>query len=272
MRARSAVLPAADDTFGVLHHDAPVRAFDEDDRGDDGDHHHQQEQDAEDADRSGVHLIERLDDAAREPDNDAREDQQRHAVADAAFGDLLAEPHDEDGAGRQRQHAEQTEAPPRVVDERQAARTNLRIALEEDGDAQRLDDRQHAGQVAGVLRDLAAAQLPLTRQPLEVRPDDRQQLQDDRRADVGHDAQREDRHLRQVPAGEHVVEAEHRVLLRVGERRQRGLVHAGCRDVVPDAIHAEHRQREEHAVPQVDDLPQILERVVLHRYYPFGAA
>ena len=66
--------------------------------------------------------------------------------------------------------------------------------------------------VARVLRDLPAAELAFLREPLEVRPDDRQQLQDDRRADVRHDAEREDRHLRQVLAREHVVQAEHRVL------------------------------------------------------------
>ena len=38
----------------------------------------------------GLHLVERLQDAAREADDDAGEDQQRHAVADAALGDLLA--------------------------------------------------------------------------------------------------------------------------------------------------------------------------------------
>src|SRR6478672_1063092 len=114
MRARAAVLTAADDAFGVLHHDASMPTFDEDDRGNHRHHHYQQEEDAEQADLSGLHLVERLENAAREPDDDAREDQQRHAVTDATFRDLLAQPHDEDGAGRQRQHAQQTEAPSRV--------------------------------------------------------------------------------------------------------------------------------------------------------------
>ena len=100
-------------------------------------------------------------------------------------------------------------AEPGVVDQRQAA-GDLRLPLEEDRDAERLHDAQEDRAVARVLRDLAAAELAFLRQLLEVRPDDRQQLQDDRRADVRHDAEREDRHLRQVPAREHVVEAEHR--------------------------------------------------------------
>ena len=42
-------------------------------------------------------------------DDDAGEDEQRHAVADAALGDLLTQPHDEGGAGSEREHAERNE-------------------------------------------------------------------------------------------------------------------------------------------------------------------
>ena len=49
-------------------------------------------------------------DAARQADDDAGEDEQRHAVADAALGDLLAQPHDERGAGGQRDDAQRNEA------------------------------------------------------------------------------------------------------------------------------------------------------------------
>ena len=65
----------------------------------------------------------------REVDDDAGEDDERHAVADAALGDLLAEPHDERRAGRQREHRQQPEAPARAVDERQTA-GDVRLLLE----------------------------------------------------------------------------------------------------------------------------------------------
>ena len=67
---------------------------------------------ADQPDLPGAHLIERLNDGAREADDDARVDDERHAVADAALGDLLAQPHDEAGAGRQRQHRHQPERQP----------------------------------------------------------------------------------------------------------------------------------------------------------------
>ena len=50
---------------------------------------------------AGGGLVVEVHDAARQADYDAGEDEQRHAVADAALGDLLAQPHDESGAGGQ---------------------------------------------------------------------------------------------------------------------------------------------------------------------------
>ena len=183
-------------------------------------HHHDQERQPQQPHLVGAQLIEGVHHRHGQVDDDAGEDDQRHAVADAALGDLLAQPHHERRADGQRQHRHQPEAPAGGVDERQAA-LRRGLALEHDGERHRLHDRQHDGAVAGVLRDLAAAELAFLRQPLQVRPDHRQELQDDRRADVGHDAQREDRRLRQVPAREHVVQAEHRVLGLLGEDRER---------------------------------------------------
>ena len=51
-----------------------------------------------------------VDDRARQADDDAGKDQQRHTVADAAFRDLLAEPHDECRTRGERQHGHQHEA------------------------------------------------------------------------------------------------------------------------------------------------------------------
>ena len=139
---------------------------------------------------------------------------------------------------------------PGVGDDRQAA-VRVRLLLERVGVGRGLDQAQRDGAVAGVLGDLAPAQLAFLRQPLQVRPDDGQQLQDDRRADVGHDAQREDRGVRQVPAREHVVEAEHRVLGLFGEDAKRLGVHARRRDVRAETEHGQHAQREENAIAEL---------------------
>ncbi len=76
VRARAAVLAAADDTFRVLHHDAPVATLDEHNRGDDGDRHGQQEQDPDRTDIPARHLIQDAQDGVRQHDDNAGEDDQ----------------------------------------------------------------------------------------------------------------------------------------------------------------------------------------------------
>ncbi len=199
--------------------------------------------------------------AARQPDDDAGEDEQRHAVADAALGDLLAEPHDEHRAGRERQDAHQPEAPARVVDQRQPA-GDLRLALEPDGDAQRLHDGEHQRQVARVLRDLAPPELAFLRDPLEVG-----------QTTVSSCRMIDELMYGMTPSAKIVTRDRwppENMLYRPN------IVFASCsariasasgftpgrRDVAADAVHAEQREREEHAVAQVGDREQILERVI----------
>ena len=81
--------------------------------------------------------------------------------------------------------------------ERRAARSRLRLQPERH--AERLDDRQSDRAVAGVLVDLAAAHLAFLRELLEVRPDDGEELENDRRGDVRHDAEGEDGQAAQAP-------------------------------------------------------------------------
>ena len=75
-------------------------------------------------------------------------------------------------------------------------------------DAERLHHRQDDRQIAGPLRDLAPAEFAFLLQFLERRNHHGQQLQDDRRRDVRHDAQREDRQAPECAAGEQIEEAE----------------------------------------------------------------
>jgi len=71
------------------------------------------------------------------------------------------------------------------------------------------------------LRDLLAPDLALLAQFFEVGPDHRQQLQDDRRRNVGHDAEGEDGQLAEVAAREQVDETEDRSLLLLEQPQQR---------------------------------------------------
>src|SRR5205823_12313217 len=92
---------ASDDALGVLHRDAALAALDVDDERHHDDHHGDEEDHGERRERApgvGLDLVDEVGNAARQADNDAGEDEQRHAVAHTALGDLLAQPHDEGGA------------------------------------------------------------------------------------------------------------------------------------------------------------------------------
>ena len=146
-------------------------------------------------------------DGVRQPHHDSGEDDQRHAVADAALADLLAQPHDERRPGGQRKNRQHHEPEARVDDN---ALLHRHQALR---DTERLQNRKDDGQVAGPLGDLAPPELAFLLQFFERGHHDGHQLQDDRRRDVRHDAEREDRQAADIAAREQVEEAEDRALL-----------------------------------------------------------
>ena len=150
-----------------------------------------------------LRLLVQIDHATRQADHDAGKNQQRHAVADAALGDLLAQPHDEGAARGQRQHGHQDEARPGSVDE-------VARLLQADGNAERLHRTQNHGEITRPLGDFLAAHFAFFLQLGERLIDHCQQLQNDRRRNVRHDAQRENREPPQVAAAEQIHKAQHR--------------------------------------------------------------
>src|SRR5439155_9501112 len=162
-------------------------------------------------------------------------------------------------ARSQGDHGHGAEAPARVEHDRATAgRLN---ALEAHADERALDHRQQNRAVAGVLSDLPTSELALLRELLQIRKDHGEKLQDDRGGDVRHDSERKDGKALERPAGEHVDEPEHRVARLLEEGRQRLAVDSRGRDRHADAIHAEHRQREQHAAAKLRNTCGILERV-----------
>src|SRR5262249_20166607 len=190
-------------------------------------------------------------------DDDTREDDQRDPVADALLGDLLADPHDERGAGGQRHPRQQAEAPPRIGHNRSAPRTAH--ALEADGDTERLHAREHDGAVARVLRDLLPPGLAFLGQPLQRGDHDRQQLQDDGRRDVRHDAEREDRQSSQVATREKIDHAQQRALDLIEELRERVAVDARGGDVGTQTVRDQQHRGEHQTALELRDLEDVLE-------------
>ena len=183
-------------------------------------------------------------DAARQADHDAGEDQQRHAVADAALGNLLAQPHDEDAARGQRQHGHQDKTDAGIDNE-------IRLSLQGEGDAQRLHGAQDQGQVARPLGDLLAAQLAFLLQLGQRLVHHGHQLQDDRRGDVRHDAEREDRQPAQLAAAEQIDEAQEGAPVLVEELRQLIGVDTRRRNVSAEPVHRQQPKREQNALSQI---------------------
>ena len=110
--------------------------------------------------------LERSIDAARQIDRDSREHDQRHPIPDAALGDLLAEPHDETGSGRERQDGDRLEREPWVRDRRSHVVVHH---LEVRRDDCSLNERQQDRSVTGVLRDLLSTLFAFLVEALERR-------------------------------------------------------------------------------------------------------
>src|ERR1044071_1127844 len=235
---------AADVPLGVGDGHLAPRRLDEDDEGDEPDEHRGHRDDADDGERvAAAQALDHLRDAARgQADDDAGEDKQAHAVADTALGDLLAEPHDEDGAGGERDDRREDEAPAFRADA-----VGLEPARDDEGLERAEDDRQ----VAVVLVELLAAGLALLLQALELREDGRHQLRDDGGGDVGRHAEREDRDGLEVPAGEEVEHAEERGADLLPDAAELVAVDAGRGDVRAQAVDGQQPERKQNALTQV---------------------
>ena len=81
------------------------------------------------------------------------------------------------------------------------------------------------------MRNFPPPEFAFLLQLFERRDDNREQLQDDGRRDVRHDAQRKDGQSAEIAAAEHIDEAEQRALTAGEKVRQFVGVYAGSRDV-----------------------------------------
>ena len=100
--------------------------------------------------------------ASRHAGNDASEDDHRDTVTDAALGDLLAEPHQEDRARNQRDHGRDQECRPGLT-------TSAGCALQPRCGRDRLEACQCDRTVTRVFDDLPAALLAFLTELLQAR-------------------------------------------------------------------------------------------------------
>ena len=97
-RGTALVYAVAPNPVGVLDRDPALTLLDEDDHEDD-----HQADDAEGEQLEPVGAGQELADRGRDSRHDAGEDDEADAVADPLLGDQLAQPHQDDGAGRESQ-------------------------------------------------------------------------------------------------------------------------------------------------------------------------
>ena len=116
--------------------------------------------------------------------DDPCHDDQRDAVADASRCDLLAEPHQEDGAASQGHHRDQSKEQSGVNNRGLGVGAH---ALESARDPVGLDSREQDRTEPRVLVQLLAPALTLFLERLERGRNRGQQLDDDRGRDVRHD-------------------------------------------------------------------------------------
>jgi hypothetical protein len=237
--------------LGVVDRDAPLAALDEHDEGGDRADQEQQQQREGRVHLAGAHLLEGAADGGRQPGDDAGEDQHGDAVADAALGDLLAEPHQEHRACGQCDRRDQHELHAGV--DRDA------LILEGGRGAEALEQRQHQREVARPLGQLAPARLAFLLDRGQRGHDHGHHLDDDGRRDVGHHAHREDGQARQRAAGEHVEQAEDRAFLLLEQARHGGHVDARHGHEGADPVDDQRPEQEEQAMAHLGETRDVTE-------------
>jgi len=77
-------------------------------------------------------------------------------------------------------------------------------------------------------------------------------LHDDRRRNIGHNAERKDRHPRQCTATEHVEHVEDAATLLLKQQRHHSRIHPRNGDVCTDSKNDNGKQHEKNALPQLN--------------------
>ena len=242
MGGLAAIHLAADLTLGVLDGDPSLSTLNENDAHSDGQHHYQDKDRKQHVHVAGLDELVRAQESAGDTDHDTGEDDERNAVANTLCGDLLAEPHDKDGTGRQGGDSHQTEFPAGIHDDGSAFRACH--AFEHGGDAKALDKGYRDSEISRVLCDLTSARLSFfLGHALDLGAHHLQELQDDGGGDVGHDTKGEHGDVAQAAAGEHIEQCEDGTL-HTGEKvRQRACINARHRHMDPHPVHAQDEDR-----------------------------
>ncbi len=132
--------------------------------------------------------------------------------------------------------------------------------MEDEHESSGLEQGEADCQVPRRLRELPLSSRPLISPLLEFRNDGRKELDNDRRCDVGHDTETEDRGTRQTLTREEVQEGEDTTLLRSRFQLLDRLIR-GARNgyVCSELVYGEDHQGEKHLASQIPHLEDVLQ-------------
>ena len=191
MGALPPVDPSPDNSLRILDREPALPSLHKDDHGHHEYHEDDQEQDGDDTHLSYTKQFVGAGHGIGHSCNDSRKDDQRDTVPNSPFRNLLAQPHDEGRASGQGDDGQDSEGPSRSQDDHLSGRPSH--ILQTDSDSESLDHAEDNCSITGILDDFLAAHLPFFLELGEIGDDHREELKDNRCADVRHDAESKDR-------------------------------------------------------------------------------
>ena len=248
----------AHNALGVLNGDAALGIIDEDDEQHESNNANQNDDDLppDQSRQSADHSRDAGDDVGKQDHGDT--------VADTEFRDLLAQPHDQSGAGGERQNDDQRGQEALGGDDGDLRRVVAQHHVVRPAHQQAKADRGVAGDALNFLLAILAAVL---RQPLKSGDGDGQQLDDDGGVNVGLNAQCKHGGAGERAAGHCIVQAQDSTRQNAVEViRQSGHVNERNRDDAAQTVNQQNEQGEEELLPQFRNLPGILE-CLQHLYH-----
>ena len=199
------------------------------------------------------HAADTVADHAGEAGHDARKQDDGNAVAHTELGDLLAQPHQEGGAGGEGQDDHQGD--PNAIER---GGLDQAVALDEGVVAEALEQGDGHGGIAGDGGDLLPALLAaLLGQPLQSGDGHGQQLDDDGAVDIGLDGQGKDRGHGEGGAAHGVHQAQDGAALGLQVLLQSGGIDIGDRDCRAQTEDQQRKDGKEHLFAQLRHSPGI---------------
>ena len=257
------VLFTTHDSFGERDGDAALTVLDEDD----GYQHHDVQR-HDDCDPAPATVVEDVNKLVGNGCHDRGEDDDGDAVTNTLLCDEFTHPHQQCSAGSKRENHETDSGCGKAWKQietvagltRRSRTETVALAVEQEGEACRLHDRNGDREVTGPLGDLSLTNCALVLPLLDARNHDAKNLHNDRGSDVREDAESENRHLRQRATREERQEVEHAATFLLGTSsncRDSIEVDARRRDERADAVDDDHRQGKENLVAKVRNAANI---------------